>query len=322
MKPVLVAAFAAVLVAAVAVAVSLHLKRPRDTRVRGTGTIEATEVAVAPKVSARIAGLHVDEGDRVHAGDPVAELACTALEDQVAQASAQADVAAAGWRQAQARAREAGVAGEPLRVQRALAERERTRTAALYGVQGATQSAVDHANASVDALDKQIDQAGAAARSASTAVSLASAQMAVAEAGVGMARAQLDECALTAPVDGVVLRKDREVGELVLPGSVIVQIGELDDVYTWIYVPNEEIGRVRIGEQADVVADTYPRRTFRGTVVHVNAQAEFTPKSIQTKEDRTRLVFGVKVDIPNADGALMPGMPVEAALADVDGAAK
>jgi HlyD family secretion protein len=147
-------------------------------------------------------------------------------------------------------------------------------------------------------------------------VAVAVAQIELAKKTVALAESQVAECTLTAPRSGVVMTRVREPGELALPGSSILKIGRLDEVYTWIYVPNEEVGRVHLGQSVTVVADTYPGRTFTGTVARVNEQAEFTPRSIQTKEDRTRLVYGVKVVVPNPDRALMPGMPVEAALVD------
>jgi HlyD family secretion protein len=151
---------------------------------------------------------------------------------------------------------------------------------------------------------------------AKSQIGVATAQVELAEKSLALARTQLGECTLTAPLAGVVMTRVREPGELVLPGSTLLKLGHLDEVHTWIYVPNEEIGRVRLGQTAELAADTYPGRVFRGTVVRINDEAEFTPKSIQTKEDRTRLVFGVKVAITNSGRELLPGMPVEAALVD------
>jgi HlyD family secretion protein len=102
----------------------------------------------------------------------------------------------------------------------------------------------------------------------------------------------------------------------VLPGAAILKLGRLSEVYTWIYIANEKVGRVRTGQRVELAADTYPGRVFVGRVVRINEQAEFTPRSIQTREDRTRLVFGVKVVAPNPDRALLPGMPVEAVIVD------
>jgi len=152
---------------------------------------------------------------------------------------------------------------------------------------------------------------------AQRAIAVAAAQVALAESGVAAIEVQRAECSLASPIDGVVMARNYEEGELALPGAAILELGRLDQVHTWIYVANTEVGRVRLGLKVKLVADTYPGRTFVGTVVRVNERAEFTPKSIQTKDDRTRLVFGVKVAIDNPDRALLPGMPVEASLVEV-----
>jgi len=143
---------------------------------------------------------------------------------------------------------------------------------------------------------------------------VAEAQVIVAEKNLALSQTQVAECTLVSPMDGVVMARVHEPGELVLPGSTLLKLGRMDELFTWIYVPNEEVGKVALGQPVTLTADTYPNRQFAGTVARINDQAEFTPKSIQTKDDRTRLVFGVKVVIPNTDGALLPGMPVEAEL--------
>jgi len=145
-------------------------------------------------------------------------------------------------------------------------------------------------------------------------VVVAASQVELAKKAVEIVEVQLKECQLAAPAAGTVMARNYEPGEMALPGAAILKIGRLDEVYTWIYVPNNEIGRVKLGQRAKLVADTYPNRSFYGTITRINEQAEFTPKSIQTKEDRTRLVYGVKVTITNPDRALMPGMPVEAQI--------
>ena len=162
-------------------------------------------------------------------------------------------------------------------------------------------------------------QKGAAV--ADRAIAVAEAQVALAEKGVAAIEVQRAECTLLAPSNGTVLARNYEPKEMALPGATILEIGRLDRVHTWIYVANAEVGRVRLGQRVELVADTYPGRTFAGTVVRINERAEFTPKSIQTKDDRTRLVFGVKVEIDNPDRALLPGMPVEAALVEAAPAA-
>jgi HlyD family secretion protein len=199
-------------------------------------------------------------------------------------------------------------------VQKKSAEREQARAAALKAVDGVSGAVVDQADTAVQIVDEQLGVARSGAAVAGRAVDVAAAQVALAERGLAAIEVQRAECALEAPIDGVVLSRSYEPGELALPGAAILELGRLERVHTWIYVANAEVGRVHIGQRVRLVADTHPGRTFVGTVVRVNERAEFTPKSIQTKDDRTRLVFGVKVAIDNPDRALLPGMPVEAVL--------
>ncbi len=288
--------------------------RQYDPTVRGSGTIEATEVLVAPKVAARIATLTVDEGDKVEAGQVLATLSCDDLQVRKAQADAQVVQAEAARAQADAALAQATAQTSPLAVQRDLAAREYRRNEQLAKDDALPERSMDQSKAALDAAERQLEAARLAVEVARRGIAVATAQIELARRNVGLADSQLAECTLAAPMNGVVLSRVREPGELALPGSSILKLGRLDEVYTWIYVPNEEVGRVHLGDKVELVADTYPGRKFVGTVARVNEQAEFTPRSIQTKEDRTRLVYGVKVVVPNPDRALMPGMPVEAAV--------
>jgi HlyD family secretion protein len=287
-----------------------------DPFVRGTGSIEADEVRVTPKIAARISKIAAGEGDTVRAGDQLVHLDCAELEARVAQGRAQVEQARSVLAQAEAASRQARVQLKPLEVQKKSAEREQARTASLKAVDGVPGFAVDQAETAVEAVAEQMGVAKSGAAVAQRAIAVAAAQVALAESGVAAIEVQRTECSLAAPIDGVVLARNYEEGELALPGAAILELGQLDRVHTWIYVANTEVGRVRLGLKVKLVADTYPGRTFVGTVVRVNERAEFTPKSIQTKDDRTRLVFGVKVAIDNPDRALLPGMPVEAVLVE------
>jgi len=271
-----------------------------DPTVRGSGTIEATSVVISARISGRILTMIPSEGDKVKAGDIVATLQCDEPEARLLQAEASQVQAMAA--EAQARAQTA-----PVSTQQRLAQKEFDRTLALFKSASATQHTVDEAEAAFTGAGEQV-------RAASLSVEVARRMVKVAAAQVTVAQTQVKECTLVAPMDGVVLTRDHEPGDLALPGSSLLKIGRLDEVYTWIYVPNAEIGRVKLNEEATLVADTYPGREFAGRVSRVSEEAEFTPKSIQTKEDRTRLVYGVKVIVPNNDRALLPGMPIEAKL--------
>jgi HlyD family secretion protein len=142
-----------------------------------------------------------------------------------------------------------------------------------------------------------------------------------AEARLDQARAAADllaktiaDCTIVAPAAGIVTHKAIEAGELVNPGSVLVTVSTLDSVYVMLYLTELEVGRVRLGDAVDVKIDAFPAKVFPGRITYISPEAEFTPKNVQTKEDRVKLVFGVKVVIENREGLLKPGLPADATI--------
>lgn len=116
---------------------------------------------------------------------------------------------------------------------------------------------------------------------------------------------------ILAPSRGTVINKLVEQGELVSEGTPVVRLIDLSDIYVKVYIPEKDIGKVRLGNPARIYADAFPDRFFEGKAIEVSQQAEFTPKEVHMKEERTKLVFGVKVGIKNPEGYLKPGMPVD-----------
>ncbi len=125
---------------------------------------------------------------------------------------------------------------------------------------------------------------------------------------------KLSDTKITAPVSGTLTLKSVEVGELVKGGVPIITIADLSKVYLMVYIPEKTIGRVALGEVAYVMVDSYPEEKFEGKITYISPKAEFTPKNIQTKEERVTQVFGVKIQIPNPSQKLKPGMPADAVI--------
>ena len=181
------------------------------------------------------------------------------------------------------------------------------------------------ASVSVEMLLVQIDgaRAGRDVAAANLAMLKSGAraeQLDAAQSQVDAAQAQLDalnlqlrKLTLTAPWDGVVLARSAEPGQVALPGGTLLEIGRLDTLELTVYLPEERFGLVTPGQLAMVRVDAYPQRTFQGSVLRVADEAEFTPTSVQTKEDRTRLVYAAVIKVANPDLALKPGM-----IADVE----
>jgi HlyD family secretion protein len=117
---------------------------------------------------------------------------------------------------------------------------------------------------------------------------------------------------LRAPFDGVILARQAELGEVVLPGTPIVTLADLNHLWVRVYVPETDLGKVHWGQAVDVRTDTYPDKIYRGRISFISSEAEFTPKSVQTEKERVMLVYRVKVDVENPNRELKPGMPADA----------
>ena len=126
-----------------------------------------------------------------------------------------------------------------------------------------------------------------------------------------MLETQLERLQLKTPVGGIVLVRTVHVGELAAPGAPLLTIANLDEVTLTVYVPEADLGQVALGQQVEVTVDAYPD-VFAGLVSHIASQAEFTPKNVQTQEERVHMVFAVKIRLENADHRLKPGMPADA----------
>jgi HlyD family secretion protein len=124
--------------------------------------------------------------------------------------------------------------------------------------------------------------------------------------------ATIDNAVLVSPINGVVLEKDLEIGEIAFPGTPVLTIADITDIWIKIYVSEIEIGRVKLGQRAFVSVDSYPHRQFPGKVVMISDKAEFTPKTIETKDERVKLMFAVKIAVQNPKQELKPGMPADA----------
>lgn len=134
------------------------------------------------------------------------------------------------------------------------------------------------------------------------------------QAALSVAQAQLGYTVLQSPQAGIVLRKHVEPGEIVAAGTPVVTIADLTNIWVKIYVPEPQLGRVKLGQPADVTTDSYRGKIYRGTVTFISAEAEFTPKNIQTPEERVKLVFAAKVGLANPDQELKPGMPADVTI--------
>jgi membrane fusion protein YbhG len=430
------------LIVAVGVGVYFWVRRARtnDGHIDGSGTIEATQVSVAPKVAGRVVAIRAREGAKVSVGQVVAELDHEELDAQVAQAEAavaaararlaqaqsalslqhaqttaavdqaraaaaasrtrvpqaeraaevQASTVSAAIQQAQAqvdaataqvKATDAGIRAAESAVRSAEAqlanvEADLARAEALYregalsaqqrdgartavsaamaqrdsaraqrDAAGAQRSAAESALAQAHAalrtalanrqtveirqLDTaasraQVDQAQAALRGAqaqtglveqrSKDVDAARAAVAQTEAALRLVQTTRGNTIVRAPMAGVVVSRSVEVGDLVTTGTPIVTVADLDRVFLRIFIAETDLARVKVGQPVRVTVDAFRNRVFPGTVEEISNRAEFTPGNVQTREERVKLVFAVRVAMDNPEGLLKPGLPADAVI--------
>jgi HlyD family secretion protein len=300
--------------------------------VKGSGTIEFDEIDISSLVGGRVTTLRVDEGDAVKAGDTLASLERGELEAAVDEQSAQAVRARAllSDQQAGARSQElraARAAREAAQSDLSLAESEFQRVQTLFSDRVAAAADLDKARSSRDAARARVDAATeqlalleAGSRSGQVAAARAAADAAAASAAGARSRSR--ELVLTAPADGVVLLRNANRGEVVGPGAPVYTLGDPSRLWIRVYVGAPLLPRVRLGARASVHVNGV-QREFCGRVVEISTRAEFTPRAALTEEERSNLVFGVKVAIDPSGGVLKPGLPADVRImTDSEGAAK
>ncbi len=140
------------------------------------------------------------------------------------------------------------------------------------------------------------------------------ADIARARAQVAMTQTQIEDTVVVAPIDGVVLVKSAEVGEVLAAGTTVVTIGDIDHPWLRAYINETDLGRVKLGETAKLTTDSFPGKTYPGRVSFISSEAEFTPKQIQTREERVKLVYRIKIDVDNRSHDLKSNMPVDAEI--------
>jgi HlyD family secretion protein len=252
--------------------------------VTGSGTIEVTEYDVASKIPGRIGWLGVDEGDQVNEGQIIVKLTTRELTAEKNRAQASLNAANAQI--------------SSIKAQLKYLSTELKRVEALYKKGGASQQQLDLLKSQTDSAIAQLNAAIAMKQQAESALKLA--------------EIQYDESMIAAPISGVVLTKNYERGDVVMPGSTIYTLGNLHRPWIKIYVSDTDLGKVWLGQHVHLTVDSFPNKVFDGVVEQIANKAEFTPHDVQTKEDRTSLVFAVKVYIDNKEMLLKPGMPADA----------
>lgn len=264
----------------------------------GNGRIEATEVTVSAEVSGRVLESALVEGRTVQANDLLVRLDETDLNTRLKQAEANAVAA-----------------------QRAQVQVEQQIITARHHLQTADADLTRYrklretGNVSAQMLDRAANQLSEARGQVETLVARqaqAAASREAAQQEAALLRSQAGKTVIRAPSAGTILAKGIEAGEFATPGKTIAVLADLARIELKIYVPESEIGKIKLNDPARVRVDAFPQRYFEARVARVDQRAQFTPKDVHMPDERARLVFGVVLAVDNPEGYLKPGMPADA----------
>ena len=323
---------------------------PPSQVVTASGRIEGREITLAAKnIQGRVRRLLVDEGQTVAAGQLLAELEAADLEArhatvqgtvanleaQIAQASldvaytAKNAVAAIAAAEASVSSAQAHVLRAKAVLANATADYQRAASLLEQAViskreRDQAELALRTSEADLEAAEKDRARAEAnlaLARASSDSVGLKRQQVRALQetrrsvlGQVAEVQANLAERQILAPANGTILSRPVEVGDVVTPGAPILQMVDMSRLYVKVYIPEPDIGKLRLGDTADVFVDAFPNRSFPARISRIHQQAEFTPKNVETAEERLKLVFGVELTFVEPDGLLKPGMPADCTI--------
>ncbi len=296
-------------------------KRPPATEMRLSGNIEAHESLLSFKVPGRIVELPVDEGQALGAGSLIARLDTDDYRQQVAidESTAHVRESALNLSLAGSRSQDINAAHQAVVDAKADLEQKKkdfVRYDSLYKLDEVTaqvrdqaQTAVDRAQATYERQSQIYDELVEGTRKEQIAIDRANLHQA--RQTLGMSRIRLSYTTLEAPFSGVILERQAELGELASAGTPVVTLADLDHIWLRVYLPETQLARVKLGQNVTVRADTFRNKNYKGRVAFISPEAEFTPKSVQTDEERVTLVYRMKVDVENPNRELKPGMPAD-----------
>lgn len=292
--------------------------------IEASGILESVEVNVASRTAGQVMHLAVREGSQVQKGDTLAVLDVETPRLLLQQAEAGVDLAEAQWQLLRngARTEDLQSAEETVRqtessLRSARADFDRLKD--LYATRSVSAKQYEDAETRMTVTQAQYNSAKQnlqkLQRFARTEdLTAARARVAQAKAQADLIRKQINDAHILAPVGGTITYRPLEEGEMAGNGTVVARISRLERMELMIYVNETELGKVKLGGAAEVSIDTFPDKRFPATVIYVSPVAEFTPRNVQTKDERTKLVFGVKLEVDNAGGELKSGMPADAVL--------
>lgn len=295
-----------------------------ENYIEESGTIETTNAVVSSQVVGQVEKIIYDEGAFVNAGDTVLIINHESYLLQLKQAAASRDLAKAqlDLLTTGARKEDIKIAEEQFNQAKSnfdLAQKDKERFQSLYDSQSITKKQFDDVATRFEIAQSQLNGAKENLTKIKNIarpeeIRQARSNFEKAEASAALIQKSLNDCFVTAPFNGAIVKTFVEKGEMLSILSNLFKISDLSKVELVIYVSEEDLGKVKLGQIAEVLTDTYKDKTYEGKVKYISPEAEFTPKNIQTKDERTKLVFAVKIEIQNPNFELKAGMPADAVV--------
>lgn len=271
----------------------------KDADYDASGVFETTEVIVSSRGTGEIVSLNVEEGQAVAANQPLGALDMTQLVLKKQQLNAGKDAATS-------RRLNTATQVAALRQQIANLKQEEARFMALLNDGAATQKQVDDIGYQIATLQRQLS---AANEQVSTANQSIDGQSAGFDAQIGQVDDMMQQAVITSPINGIILSKYAEAGEFAVPGRALFKVADVSDMKLRAYITADQLTGLKIGQKVKVYADQGEngRKEYDGTVSWISSEAEFTPKTIQTRDERSNLVYAIKITVHN-DGLIKRGM--------------
>ena len=295
-----------------------------ENTIEESGTIETTNIIISSRVNGDVSKILFNEGDKIKIGDTLLVIDHDLLKIKLKQAEAGIKAAKAKLNLALtgARKEDVSVATDKLNQAKAnfnLVENNFKRFKNLYDEQAITKKQFDEISAKYQIAKSQLNSAKqflAKIKNISRPeeISQVRSNYENAKANFELIKKQISDSYITSPINGVIVERFVELGESVNYGSAIIKVSDLSNVKLVVYVNEENLGKVKLGQNAEIKTDTYKDKIYKGKVIYISPEAEFTPKNIQTKDERTKLVFAVKIEIKNPDNELKAGMPADAKI--------
>ena len=262
------------------------------------GNFEAVETIVSSETAGKLLSMEVKQGDQLEPGKPIALIDTTELVLKRLQTQAQLTASETKKQNVTAQI-------NVLKEQKKNAQTTQQRVSKMFADKAATQQQMDDINGQINVLDKQIS-------ATNTQFQLIASEMELVNRQLDLLNEQLTKCRINSPVKGTVLETYLETGELATPGKPVLKMADLSILELKVYVSGAQLSKVKLGNEVKVLIDAGAKemQSLTGKISWISSESEFTPKIIQTKEERVKLMYAVKIVVPN-DGSLKIGMPGE-----------